>query len=56
MTEIITQYWINKETVELTATDGRSVLNLGFYSRHELCLLAEHFRDLAEDLDPQEKS
>ena len=48
MIEIINARWISKETVEVTATDGNSVLNLGIYSRHELGLLAEHFRDLAD--------
>jgi hypothetical protein len=55
MTEIITLHWITNETVEVMAVDGGSVLNLGIYSRHELGWLAEHFRDLAESLDPQQE-
>ena len=55
MIEIIQLYWINPETVEVTATDDNSVLKLGIYRRHELGWLAENFRDLAEELDPQEK-
>jgi hypothetical protein len=54
MTEIIKLHWINNETVEVTATDGNSVLNLGIYGRHELGWLADHFGDLAYELDPQE--
>ena len=55
MIETIRLRWRNK-LVEVTAIDGNSVLDLGIYSKHELKLLAEHFRDLAEELDPQEES
>ena len=51
MIEIIDLHWVNKETVELTATDGTSKLNFGLYSRHELGWLAEYFRDLAHELE-----
>ena len=51
MTEIITLHWITKELVEVTATDGSSKLNFGVYTKHELELLAEHFRDLAEEIE-----
>ena len=51
MTEFIDLRWLNKETVEVTATDGTSELYLGIYARHELGWLAQHFRDLAEELE-----
>ena len=54
MNKIICLYWLNNETVEVRATDGSSELDLGLFTRHELGLLAELFRDLAEELDPQE--
>lgn len=55
MTDIIKLHWIDTETVEVTATDGNNVLNLGVYGKHELWWLADHFRGLAENLDPQEE-
>ena len=51
MIEIIELNWLSKETVEVMAVDGGSELNLGIYSRHELGWIAEHFRDLAEELE-----
>lgn len=51
MIEIIYLRWINREAVEVTATDNNSELNLGIYGRRELESLAEHFRNLAEELE-----
>ena len=51
--------WHGKETdrlVEITVQDLNSSINLGLYEWEHCIMLAEHLREIADELDPQENN